>query len=463
MYIKKRWLITSISFVVGGLLVLMGFVISFYCSGENYKTTMSYPQKENIISLAESLEQIDYSLKKGSYATTPYQAVILAANVLLETGSAKEDLQHLPIYDLALEKTAKYLSQTGEFVFKLAEKGIRGESITEDDQNSLRQLSEKATELASELRNFSVEVSSENYDYDTLAEMLKSQSDKNDAVSVMAGAAGETSAENGGNVFERIETSFEDFSPIYYDGRFSDVIEREPDEFWNDKEIVTQEKALDIAAYVMDVSLESVKFDGETVQDDFECYRFSAQNGDKEICIIKQGGYLYSYNNNINIGDAVKSEDEAVAIAEKFLKKIGLDGMSVYGRVYNGNIMLLTFVSEKNGVLIYPEKITVGVALDKGEIVSFNGSDYWTNLKLNRTFTSSISQDEAAKSVSPELLVKNVNKVFMISDGGNEYPCYEFVTESERDGQVRVYINSETGVEETIILVSETDEGTFFY
>ena len=129
---------------------------------------------------------------------------------------------------------------------------------------------------------------------------------------------------------------------------------------------MTQEKAFDIAAYVMDVSLESVKFEGETVQDDFECYRFSAQNGDKEICIIKQGGYLYSYNNNINIGDAVKSEDEAVAIAEKFLKKIGLDGMSVYGRVYNGNIMLLTFVSEKNGVLIYPEKLRSAWPLTKG-------------------------------------------------------------------------------------------------
>lgn len=459
MYIKKRWLITAISFFIGALLVLGGFIIIFYNENGGYKTTMSYPQKENIVSLAESLEQIDYSLKKGSYATTPYQAVVLATNVLLETGSAKEDLQHLPVYNLALEKTAKYLSQTGEFVFWLAEKTVKGEAITEADQTSLRQLSETATSLAQELRNFSGEVTSENYDYDSLAELFKSKKNS-DAVAVFSGAVASI---DDGNVFERIEDSFKDFAPIYYDGKFSDIMEKTPDEFWNNKEEVTKEKAREIAAFVMDVSKESVKSEADTKQENFDCYRFSAQNGDKEVVLIKKGGYLYSYNNNIEISDATVSKEDAVLLAKEFLNKMGFENMEIYGSVYNGNILNVTFVSSKDGILIYPESITVGVALDKGNIVSFIGNEYWDNLKLNRKFVSSVSQDNAAKVISPKLMIKNVNRVFMISDGGIEYPCYEFVTESENDGEVRVYVNSNTGNEENIILVSETEQGTFFY
>lgn len=456
MYIKKRWLITAISFVAGGILVLVGLIISLYTAGETYKTEMSYPQKENIMQIAESLEKIDYSLKKGSYAQTPYQAVVLAANVLLETGSAKEDLQHLPVYDLALENTAKYLSQTGEFVFKLAEKSVRGEEITADEREYLRTFSEKATSLAETLRNFSEEVASENYGYDGLCELFKSQKE-NGAVSAMTNGA-----KTGGNVFEKIEESFKDFAPIYYDGKYTDIKEKTPDKFRESKKEITKDEAKRTAAFLMDVSEEGIKAEADTVQDDFDCYRFTAQNGDKEIFIIKKGGSVYSYNNNAAVSDAVLSAEDAVLAAVKFLNKAGLFDMALCGTVYNGNILTCTFVSEKNDVLVYPEKLTVGVSLDKGDIVSFVGNEYWKNFKSDRTFTEKISQDEAAKTVSSKLLIKEVNKAVMLSDGGNEFTCYEFITESEKDGQVRVYINTETGNEEKIILVSETEEGTFF-
>ena len=457
MYVKKRWIITAVSFIVGAILILAGFVIMYYTEGTGYKTTMSYPQKENIISLAESLEQIDYSLKKGSYAETPYQTVVLAANVLLETGSAKEDLQHLPVYDLALEKTAKYLSQTGEFVFKLAEKTVKGEAVTEEDQASLRSLSEKATELASELRSFSDEVSSENYGYDSLSEFFKSK--KNEAA---AAASSDGSSEVSSNIFERIEDSFKDMLPIYYDGKFSDIKETEPDEFWNGKEPVSKEKALETAAFVMDIEKNSVKSEPDIKMGNFDCYRFTAQNGDKDVIIIKNGGYLYSYNNNIEVKDSVVSESDAIKSAEEFLKNAGFTNMSCVRTVFEGNIMTAAFVSEKDGILIYPEIVTVGVSLDNKTVTSFISNDFWKNLKQNRVFASSVTEKKAAENLSDKLKVKSVNKVFTISEGGYEYPCYEFIADSERDGEVRVYINSQTGNEENIILVSKSEQGTFF-
>ena len=44
-------------------------------------------------------------------------------------------------------------------------------------------------------------------------------------------------------------------------------------------------------------------------------------------------------------------------------------------------------VAEKDGVIVYPEKVVVGVSLDSGEIISFTSSDFWQNLKKDRTFS----------------------------------------------------------------------------
>ena len=156
------------------------------------------------------------------------------------------------------------------------------------------------------------------------------------------------------------------------------------------------------------------------------------------------------------------SEDEAIAKAENFLKRAGFENMTVTEKDYTGNTLAVTFVSEKDGVIVYPEKVVVGVSLDSGEIISFTSSDFWQNLKKDRTFSFNISEDAAAKKVSERLEIRNVNKAFCLSDGGREYPCYEFICRGEENGEIRVYINSKTGVEEKITLVSETDTGVFF-
>ena len=452
MYIKKRWAVLSVVLFIAVAAVIGGFALTFYSEKQAAEMKLGYMQRENIASLSESLEEIEYSLQKGKYAASPYQAVVLASSVLLEAGGAKENLQHLPITDVKLSDVAKYLSQTGEYVFLLAEKTVRGEEITAEDYKTLSEMSEKASALATEMRNFNGEITEENCDYTALSLFYKAT----EALPAASGAAAEKS------VFEKIESLFKNVSPLYYDGKFSDKQKAEPDGFWTGKPEISKDAAREKAAYVFDIKTESVS-GGETVErDGFSCYEFGAYNGDRQAVIIKNGGYLYSYINNISSGDAVLSEDEAIAKAENFLKRAGFENMTVTEKDYTGNTLAVTFVSEKDGVIVYPEKVVVGVSLDNGEIISFTSSDFWQNLKKDRTFSFNISEDAAAKKVSERLEIRSVNKAFCLSDGGREYPCYEFICRGEENGEIRVYINSKTGVEEKITLVSETDTGVFF-
>ena len=452
MYIKKRWAVLFVVFFTAAAAVICGFALSFYFEKQTAEASLGYMQRENIASLAESLEQIDYSLQKGKYAASPYQAVVLASAVLLETGGAKEDLQHLPITDVKLSDVAKYLSQTGEYVFLLAEKTVRGDAVTAEDYANLSALSEKAAALAEELRNFNGEVTEENSDYAALSLFYKATG----AVPASSGASGEMS------VFEKMENLFKNVSPLYYDGKFADRQKTEPDPFWSGKSEISESEAREKAAYLMDIKTEGVSGGKSVERDGFACYEFEAYNGDRQAVIMKNGGYLYSYINNISSGDATDSEDDAIKKAEELLKRAGFENMTVTEKEYSGNTLAVTFVSEKDGVIIYPEKAVVGVSLGNGEVISFTSSDFWKNLKKERTFSFNISADGAAEKISERLEIREVNRAFCLSDGGREYPCYEFVCRSGENGDVRVYVNSQTGAEEKIVLVSDTETGTFF-
>lgn len=441
MFVKKRWIVLFVVFAVALAAVLSGFALTFYLRSEDGKTALGYGQKENIASLAESLNEIDLSLKKGKYAASPYQAVLLAANVMLEAGSAKESLQHLPITDVRLSETAKYLSQTGEFVMWLAEKSVKGEEITEEDAQTLSSLSQKASALAAEIRDFGGEVAFENYGYDELSAFYAKTDDM--------------------TVFERMESLFDGASSVVYDGKYSDIDETEP-EFFKEISEMSETEAKEIAAYIMDVDVSGVTLGGEVTQSGIGCYVFEAYNGDRQVTLTKKGGCLFSYMNNFASENISLSEEAALAFAKEFLLRSGFSDMTETVMRYEGDVLIATFVSEKDGVIIYSEAVTVAISLDRGEVVAFTSAPFWQNLKLDRTFPSAVSEDVAATKVSKNLEITKVNRAFALSDGGREYPCYEFICKSASDGEVRVFVNSETGVEERIVLVTESENGRFF-
>ena len=113
MRIKKKYFVVILSYLITAAVVLGGFVIQGKMEIHDNQQKMSAPYRANFASLADSLNTIDITLQKGAYATTPYQAMILAANVWLEAGSAKVALEQLPVYDLTMTNTSRYLNQVG--------------------------------------------------------------------------------------------------------------------------------------------------------------------------------------------------------------------------------------------------------------------------------------------------------------------------------------------------------------
>ena len=120
------------------------------------------------------------------------------------------------------------------------------------------------------------------------------------------------------------------------------------------------------------------------------------------------------------------------------------------------NMGIFTYVSSQSGVLIYPDKLTVKIALDNGETVGLHATDYVYEHRDRKLPSPIISSEEALKAVNPEMEIKKEQLALIDGELGEEVLCYEFT--GQINGKLyRLYINAETGLEESIEEMSAQD------
>lgn len=113
------------------------------------------------------------------------------------------------------------------------------------------------------------------------------------------------------------------------------------------------------------------------------------------------------------------------------------------------NIGVFTFVTEENGVKIYPDSIKIKVALDNGNIVGFAAEDYLKQHKKRDIPDPVISKAEAQDKISKNVKIMQDGLAVILNDLNQEVLCYEFIGTLD-DDTYRIYINAETGTEEKV-------------
>ena len=144
------------------------------------------------------------------------------------------------------------------------------------------------------------------------------------------------------------------------------------------------------------------------------------------------------------------SLDEAESIASKYLESRGYDNMvAIETDSYQG-LGVFTFASEQDGVIIYPDAITVKVALDNGEVAGFYAAEYLMNHRKRSIPKAKVTAKQARTMVNPSLRVSDQRLAIIEGkNDGKEVLCYEFTTEFE-DNTYMIYINAQSGEEEEV-------------
>ena len=137
MSISKQTFVRIISFGMAIIAALAVYAAMFYNNAGNAKRQLEYSYMRAAEDLSLSLENIKNTLNKGIYASSPNLADQLAEKLVSDAATAKMSLAQLPVEELELSRTYKFLSQVRNYARSLAEKMRDGGELTDEERENL--------------------------------------------------------------------------------------------------------------------------------------------------------------------------------------------------------------------------------------------------------------------------------------------------------------------------------------
>lgn len=441
MTISKRCFIRIISFSIAIILSLGIVAAQNYGAANDTKLKLQYGYMRAVEDLSLSLDNIKNTLNKGMYAASAAMMSEMSSKLWSDASTAKVALSQLPVDQLNLEQTNKFLSQVGNYSKSLAKKYSQGETLTDEEKANIKTLYTFAQELSDSMWSVEKQIEDGELSFERSSEAA------NDT-----GNGAETGYVTEG--FTDFEEGFDNYPTLIYDGPFSDhILEREPLMLKN-QQFISQEQALEKAAKA--TGSDNLMVSGEEAGK-MPSYVF--ESGNTTVAVTKAGGYLSYMMKYRQIGSSTISAEKAVDFAEDYLEMLGIDNVEdTYYEIQSG-VCIINFAGEENDILLYTDLIKVGVAMDNGEIMSFDGRGYLTNHTTRNLGKPQLEATDAIQKVSTSLTVKKVQLALIPSSGLNEKYCYEFSCTDSEGRNVLVYINADNGVEEDILLLKISNNG----
>jgi germination protein YpeB len=443
---SRRGFVRLISFLIAGVIAFAAMSGVYYGRTGAARQHMEYSYMRSLEHLSMNIDNIKTSLNKGIYSNSPQMLSELSGRLASEATSAKMSLAQLPITELNLENTNRFLSQVGNYSQSLAKRFANGDELTCDDRENLVKLLNHAENLSNELLGVGSMVSGGHLNFDKIIHNIGGDNNIS------------TYPAHISDGFVNVEDMFEGYPELIYDGPFSDHLSTKTPLMLENAARVSVETSLEKAKEVSGAS--HLEFTEEQAGR-MPAYTFRDKSG-TTVTMTKDGGYFMYMLKYRRIDEKEISTDKAVSLAEEYLSKLGHDNMSKTYYECNGGVCTITFAGQENDITIYPDMVKIGVALDNGEIMSFDGRGFISahHEREDLSKKPKLSQKKASDRLSSNLTIQNVKLAIIPSSGEHEVLCYEFLCLSDNGNQVLVYINADTGNEEQIKLLRISNNGT---
>ncbi len=437
--------------ILGILLVAAVFIIGYqYKKASAMKISVENNYNRAFHELVDYVDDIDAYLQKSMLVSSPAQTASISSELFRETTAAKACLAQLPISQVQLEKTEKFLSQIGDYTYLLSQKSINDEEITDDDYKNLQSLAEYSAILKKELLAMQDEI----YSGDISFNDIKSAADRH--LTTAAQAAGGDILAN----FEKVEKEFQEYPSLIYDGPFSEHIERINPVMTENSKTFSADEALSKARDFLPDWSEVLYHDGESQNTPLESYLFKGVRdyGSIYAAFTKKGAYPLYFLISREIGEEQISVDDAITAAKKYLYEKGFTSMKESYYDKSGGVATINFAYMQGNTVCYSDLIKVKVALDNGDIIGFESNGYLTNHKQRNTDNIKLSENDAKNKINKHLSIDSVSLALIPKNNKTEVLCYE-VKGTHMDKNFLIYINAENGREEEIMLLLETENG----
>lgn len=442
---SKRALVRIISFTAAVGLLIVGAAVSGFKLTSRYRNTVEYRYQLALNNLSDYVTNIKTTLEKSLYSNTASQQQPIFAKLMTMSEGAKSSLSQLPISIEQSTSIQKYLGQVGDYAFFALSKIAKNEELSEAEQSNLKKFYEYACELDTAVEDVAAAYG------DGSVNLGKTLTLKGNIEQI--GSEAEELTLDGG--FREMNEGFTDYPTMIYDGPFSDHITQQKPKFLEGKTEVSQQQALMIAANFTGIDKSKLNFEGRT-EGNLPTYNFSS--GNVYITVSQVGGFVEIFRDSTEVQKKTLSYNDALDEAKRFLTRHFKEEFTESYYLIDNNICTINFAYTEDKVICYSDLIKVGVNMQTGEIVSYCATGYLMNHTDRNIKNPKISKQLAQQSLSENLKVQSCKTALIPTAGNNEVLTYEFDCVAGNE-KVLVYVNCETGLEEQIYIVLESDNG----
>ena len=443
--------VLAVSFTAAAFAVSVGFGVQGYARAEDYRRQLDNGYRQAFTELTTAAGELDAALEKVTYATTPALFASLCAQAYAKALAAQSALGELPYGNVELEQTAAFFAKAGDYAMAMA-RGAGAEGVcTDESRETLRGLAAAAGELSATLQALQLQLDGGALHPEDVA-----------AVEARLAAAAEDGGQiTGGSAFQTVEADFPQVPTLIYDGPFSEHLSSRTPQMLEGLPQVTEEEARRAAAAFAGLRAEVFTRTSDGAGE-LPAWGFSAlaDGGELYVEITKQGGQVLQMLSSRPVGEAALSRKEGVEQAAAFLEEHGYRDMAPSYFLEGDGILTVHFAPVLDGVYCYPDLVKVGVALDNGDVVSFEAHGYLMNHGAREPAAPAVSADEAAERVDSSLTILSRQLALIPTGGEYEVLCHEFKCQNADGGHVLVYVNAATGQQERILLLLEDENGT---
>ena len=448
---KRRVRVLAASFTAAAFAVSVGFGVQGHIRAEDYRRQLDNGYRQAFTELTTAAGELDAALEKVTYATTPSLFASLCAQAYAKALAAQSALGELPYGNVELEQTAAFFAKAGDYAMAMA-RGTGAEGVcTDENRETLRGLAAAAGELSATLQALQLQLDGGALHPEDVAA----------AEARLAAAQEDGGPVTSGSAFQTVEADFPQVPTLIYDGPFSEHLSGRTPQMLEGLPQVTEEEARRAAAAFAGLRAEVFTRTSDGAGE-LPAWGFSAlaDGGELYVEITKQGGQVLQMLSSRPVGEAALSRKEGVEQAAAFLEEHGYRDMAPSYFLEGDGILTVHFAPVLDGVYCYPDLVKVGVALDNGDVVSFEAHGYLMNHGAREPAAPAVSADEAAERVDSSLTVLSRQLALIPTGGEYEVLCHEFKCQNADGGHVLVYVNAATGQQERILLLLEDENGT---
>ncbi|WP_256757263.1 germination protein YpeB [Cohnella sp. WQ 127256] len=360
-------------------------------------------------------------------------------NVWRLTSQAQSEINQLPLSLLPFDKAEEFLTRVSSFAYRTAVRDLTKQPLSPEEMKTMKSLYKTAESVNSELGKVQDAVIADRLRWMDVEVAMASENGPQDNMII--------------DGFKEVDKQMGAYPENDW-GPSALSADRKRSEAELDGQNMTGEQVKKLAMEFLGKQANGVeaKVTEDGSKTDLPAYTVTVKEqggANIQMDYTRKGGKILWFMNTREVKTRKLNFDTARNKGSQFLVRHNYKDMTPITYDEYDHVAVFTYAHTIDGVKIYPDKVTVRVALDNGDVVGLQASDHVFAQKLLTPGKAKITKEKAQEGLNPDFKIEGYSLAVIEDDMRKPILCHEFLGKINKH-QYRIYMSAETGLEESI-------------